>query len=181
MKFYLELFWVFFKIGMFTIGGGYAMIPIIKKEVVDRKNWLAEEEFLDALAVAQSAPGVMAVNTAVFVGSKLRKTKGLIVSALGAVLPSFIIILIIAFFFRNVQDNKYVIAAFKGIKPAVISLVLAPAITMSKKAGINYKNFIIPIIIAVLIGILKVTPIIFIIIGMFAGNYFYSQKGSAKK
>lgn len=175
MKFYLELFFIFFKIGMFTIGGGYAMIPIIKKEIVDSRKWLKEDEFIDALAVAQSAPGVMAVNTAVFIGKKLRGIPGVIIASLGAVLPSFFIILLIAMFFRNIQNNSYIIAAFKGIKPAVIALIFAPALSMSKKAGVNAKNFILPLGIALLISVAKISPIFFIIGGIVAGNLYYGR------
>lgn len=178
MNFYLKLFLVFFKIGTFTIGGGYAMIPIIRREVVDNHKWLKEEEFIEALAIAQSAPGVLAVNTSVFVGQKLGKTKGVIAASLGAVLPSFFIILFIAMFFTNVQHNPRVIAAFKGIKPAVISLILVPAITLSKKSGVTKKNFFIPILVAILIAHFKVSPITFILTGIIGGNIYY--KGVAK-
>lgn len=111
------------------------MFPVVKKEIVDNRGWLKDAEFLDALAISQSAPGAMAVKTSVFVGEKLRGAKGTIVASLGAVLPSFFMILIIAIFFKNIQDNHYVIAAFKGVKPAVIALIFVPAITMSKKQG----------------------------------------------
>ncbi|MGL5902743.1 MAG: chromate transporter [Cetobacterium sp.] len=178
MKFYYELFMLFFKIGMFVIGGGYAMIPFIKKAVVEDKKWLTEEEFLDALAVSQSAPGILAVNVSVYVGKRLRGIKGILAASLGAVLPSFLIILIIAIFFQNFQDNKYVIKAFKGIKPAVIALVLTPALTLAKKAGINYKNALLPILIALLISLLNISPIIFIILGIVGGNLYY--KGAQK-
>lgn len=169
---------LFFKIGMFVIGGGYAMIPFIKKAVVEDKKWLTEEEFLDALAVSQSAPGILAVNVSVYVGKRLRGIKGILAASLGAVLPSFLIILIIAIFFQNFQDNKYVIKAFKGIKPAVIALVLTPALTLAKKAGINYKNALLPILIALLISLLNISPIIFIILGIVGGNLYY--KGAQK-
>ena len=173
MKFYYELFMLFFKIGMFVIGGGYAMIPFIKAEVVENKKWLTEDEFLDALAVSQSAPGILAVNVSVYVGKRLRGVKGIVVASLGAVLPSFLIILIIAIFFKNFQDNPYVIAAFKGIKPAVIALILTPALSLAKKAGITYKNVIIPIAIATLIALFNISPIIFILLGIFGGNLYY--------
>ena len=179
MKFYYELVMLFFKIGMFVIGGGYERIPFIKKEVVENKKWLSEEEFLDALAVSQSAPGILAVNVSVYVGKRLRGIKGVVTASLGAVLPSFLIILIIAIFFKNFQDNLYVIAAFKGIKPAVIALVLTPAITLAKKAGITYKNVIFPIGIAILIALFNISPIIFILLGIFGGNLYY--KGEEKK
>ena len=135
------------------------MIPFIKAEVVENKKWLTEDEFLDALAVSQSAPGILAVNVSVYVGKRLRGVKGVVAASLGAVLPSFLIILIIAIFFKNFQDNPYVIAAFKGIKPAVIALI--------------YKNVIIPIAIATLIALFNISPIIFILLGIFGGNLYY--------
>ncbi len=176
MKIYLEMFLVFFKIGLFTIGGGYAMIPVIKKEIVDKKNWLSEKEFLDGLAVAQSSPGAMAINVSIFVGSKIKGKRGMAVATIGSVLPSFIIILIVAIFMSKVEDNIYVIKIFKAVKPVVIGLILSAAISMRKTSGINKKNFYIPIIIGLLIAFLKVSPIIFIILGMIAGNYIYQDK-----
>lgn len=177
MRFYFEIFMVFFKIGMFTIGGGYAMIPLIKSEIVDKKRWMEEEEFLDTLAVAQSAPGAIAVNVAVFVGKRLGGYKGLLVTTLGSVLPSFLIILFIAMFFTGLKDNRYFLAAFKGIKPVVLSMILAPAITMSKKAGVTKKNLIIPIVIALLIALFNISAIYFIIVSMIIGNIYYRKRG----
>lgn len=180
MKFYFELFFIFFKIGMFTIGGGYAMVPLIKNVVVDEKKWISEEEFLDGLAVSQSAPGVLAVNISVYVGNKLGKMKGIFFASLGAVLPSFLIILLIAIFFIGIQDSKYFIAGFKGIKPVVISLILYPALTMGKKAGVTLKNFWIPLGVAGLIAFVKVSPIFFIILSMIVGNLYYAKVGDKK-
>ena len=120
MKIIIQLFWAFFKIGAFTFGSGYAMIPMIEKEVVDRKKWFDKEEFYDQFALASSAPGPFALNTAVFVGYKLAGWWGALVAVLGAVIPSFVIILVIAIYLTEFSDNPYVIAAFKGIRPAVI-------------------------------------------------------------
>ncbi len=180
MKFYLEIFFIFFKIGMFTIGGGYAMVPLIKKVVVDEKNWISQEEFLDGLAISQSAPGVLAVNISVYVGNKLGKTKGIIFASLGAILPSFLIILFIAIFFMGIQDSKYFIAGFKGIKPVVISLIFYPALSMAKNAGVTYKNCWIPIGVAGLIAFVGVSPIFFIILSMIVGNLYYAKVADKK-
>ena len=138
----LQLFTTFFKIGAFTLGGGYAMIPLVQREVVDRRGWIAEEEFLDLIALAQSAPGVIAVNTAVFVGCKIAGWRGVVMSVLGATLPSFLIILLIAMCFTRFREYPQVEAVFKGIRPAVVALndadarayVTLPALTVANDA-----------------------------------------------
>ena len=114
MNKYLEIFTCFAKIGAFTIGGGYAMVPVIQKEVVDKKRWVDEQEFLDILAISQSAPGLLAVNISIFLGYKLKGVKGSIVATLGSITPPFLIILAIAMFFAGYQDNPTVIKIFKG-------------------------------------------------------------------
>ena len=119
MKTLLQLFWAFFKIGAFTFGSGYAMIQMIEKEVVDKRKWFEKDEFYDQFALASSAPGPFALNTAVFVGYKLKGWWGSLAAVCGAVLPSFLIILAIAMYLTDFRDNRYVEAAFKGIRPAV--------------------------------------------------------------
>lgn len=163
MKKYFEMFYSFFKIGAFTIGGGYAMIPLIEKEVVDKKQWINREDFLDMLALAQSAPGPIAINTAVFVGYKMAGIPGMIFTVLGSVLPSFLIILIIAAFFTGIKDNPAVERAFKGIRPAVVALIAAPVIRLGKAAKINKKTIVIPIVVTLLVAFLKVTAVYIII------------------
>ena len=118
---YTEAFSIFFKIGAFTIGGGYAMVPLIEDEIVTKRRWIAKEDFIDLLAIAQSAPGILAVNISIFIGYRLRGIRGSIVTALGTILPSFLIILAIALFFHNFKDNVYVERIFKGIRPAVVA------------------------------------------------------------
>ena len=120
---YTEAFSIFFKIGAFTIGGGYAMVPLIEDEIVTKRRWIAKEDFIDLLAIAQSAPGILAVNISIFIGYRLRGIRGSIVTALGTILPSFLIILAIALFFHNFKDNVYVERIFKGIRPAVVALI----------------------------------------------------------
>lgn len=127
----LKLFSTFFKIGAFTIGGGYAMIPLIQREIVDEQHWLEEEEFLNMIALAQAAPGVIAVNSAIFLGYRLDGWRGLIMSVLGAVLPSFVIILLIAMAFRNIREIPEVEAVMKGVRPAVVGLLAAAVIRMA--------------------------------------------------
>ncbi|NEZ50075.1 chromate transporter [Clostridium botulinum] len=177
---YIEMFSIFFKIGAFTIGGGYAMLPLIEREIVDKKSWIEKEEYLDMIALAQSSPGPIAVNTSVFVGYKIGGPLGILATTLGAVLPSFLIILLVASFFVGLQDNKIVERVFKGIRPAVVALIAAPVIRMGKDAKINKKTIIIPIIVAILVGVLRVTAIIVIIISALLGIAYTIYLGGKK-
>lgn len=170
-----QLFYIFFKIGAFTIGGGYAMIPLIEAEIVTKKGWLAKEDFLDLLAIAQSAPGVFAVNIAIFIGYRLRGVRGCIVTALGAILPSFLIILCIALFFLRFKENPTVEAIFRGIRPAVVALIAAPTFNLAKAAKINRYTIWIPIISALLIWLLGFSPI-WIILLAGIGGYVWKLK-----
>ena len=171
----LQLFTIFFKIGAFTIGGGYAMIPLIEAEIVTKKGWVAKEDFLDLLAIAQSAPGVFAVNIAIFIGYRLRGVRGCLVTALGAILPSFLIILCIALFFLRFKENPTVEAIFKGIRPAVVALIAAPTFNLAKAAKINRYTIWIPIISALLIWLLGFSPI-WIILLAGIGGYVWELK-----
>lgn len=155
----VQLFLIFFKIGAFTIGGGYAMVPIIEDEIVTKKQWIKKEDFVDLLAIAQSAPGILAVNISIFIGYKLRGIKGAIITTLGTILPSFIIILLIAMFFQSFKNNIYVEKMFKAIRPAVVALIAAPAFSMAKTAKISKYNAWIPIVSALLIWLLGVSPV----------------------
>ena len=121
------MFKTFFKIGMFTFGGGYAMIPMIEEEVVNKHHWVSREEFLDLIAIAQSCPGVFAINISTFIGYKLKKRRGAITCALGTALPSFLIILAIAMFFHQFEDNPVVAAIFRGIRPVVVATAGFPS------------------------------------------------------
>lgn len=174
MNIYLELFGIFCKIGTFTIGGGYAMVPLIENEIVNKRKWIAREDFLDLLAISQSAPGVLAVNISIFVGYKLRGIRGSLATTLGSVLPSFVIILAIALFFHNYKDNVIIERIFKGIRPAVVALIAAPTFTMAKAAKINRYTIWIPIISALLIWLLGFSPIwIIVLAGL--GGYLYGR------
>lgn len=128
----LKLFTTFFKIGLFSFGGGFAMIPLIQREVIERHKWIDEKDFLDMLVLAQSTPGPIAVNTSVFVGYKVAGTVGAIMATLGTVLPSFMVILLLALFFAEVRENRYVDAAFRAMRPAVVALIVAPLIGLVK-------------------------------------------------
>jgi chromate transporter len=171
---YWDSFWSFFKIGAFTRGGGYAMIPLIQRKVVEDRKWLSEKDFIDLLAIAQSAPGVFAVNISIFIGYKLKGWKGSIVTTLGAILPSFFIIICIALIFQQFKDNVWVVKIFMGIRPAVVALIAAPTFTLAKTTGINRWTIWIPIISALLIWLLGVSPI-YIIIAAGLGGYLWGH------
>lgn len=173
-NFYIESFKTFFKIGLFTFGGGYAMIPMIEAEVVDKHKWLDKEEFLDIIAISQSCPGVLAINVSVFIGYKLKKIKGAVCSCLGTALPSFLIILAIAMFFHQFEDNKVVSAIFRGIRPAVVALIAVPTFNMAKSARITLTNCWIPIACALAIWMLGVSPI-YVVLAAGIGGYVYGK------
>ena len=170
----IELFKTFSKIGAFTFGGGYAMIPMIETEVVDKHQWITREEFIDLIAIAQSCPGVFAINISTFIGFKLRREVGAVVAALGAALPSFLIILLIAMFFHRFMDVPWVAAMFRGIRPAVVALIAVPTFNLAKSAHITLATCWIPIITALLIWLLGVNPV-FIIIAAALIGYLYGQ------
>lgn len=179
MNFYIQAFSTFFKIGLFTIGGGYAMVPLIEEEVVNRKKWLSQEDFIDLLALSQSAPGVFAVNISIFIGYKLRKFPGALALALGAILPSFLIILGIALFFQQFKEYEAVENIFKGIRPAVVALIAAPTFTLAKSAKINKYNLWIPVVSALLIWLLGVSPV-YIIALAGIGGFIYGKITQSK-
>lgn len=177
---YGRLFWSFFKIGAFTFGGGWAMISIIEKEIVDKRQWLGREDFLDLLAVAQSLPGILAVNISAAVGDRLRQRSGAVVAALGTILPSFMIILAIAIFLTPdlIKNNETLNAVFRGIRPAVVALIVAPVISAAKSAHIGWKTIAIPVSVAILIwSRLPVVsnPIIYIVLGGVGGYFWFSR------
>jgi chromate transporter len=175
---YLNLFTTFFKIGAFTFGGGWAMLAIIEKEIVDKHHWIDRSEFLDLIAVAQSLPGILAVNVSVAIGDRLKGTKGSICAALGTILPSFMIILAIAIFLTpdTIKNNEIINRIFKGIRPAVVALIIAPVLTTAKAAHITWKNVIIPVGVALLI-FSKLPfisdPIVYVTLGAIGGYIYY--------
>ena len=170
----LKLFATFSKIGLFTIGGGYAMIPLMERDIVDRNAWVKKEEFLDLLAVAQSAPGVFAVNIAIFVGYRLRGAKGAVAASLGSVIPSVVCILLIALFFHNFRHYEIVENIFWGLRPAVVALIAAPVFSVARSAKITRTTVWIPILSALLIVAFGVSPI-YIILAAGVGGYVYGK------
>lgn len=175
-----ELFWSFFKIGTFTIGGGYAMIPLMEKELVDRRQWLGREEFMDILAVSQALPGVFAVNMATSVGYRLRGYTGAAASIVGNILMPVLIILGFATCFRFLRDNTIFEAVFKGIRPAVVALIAAPVFNMAKTAKVSWRNFWIPVVAAVLIYLLGVSPM-WIVLAAIIGGLVYGRLKNGKE
>lgn len=171
-----QLFCLFFKIGCFTFGSGYAMIPMIKREVVERRRWFDEEDFSNQFVLAQSAPGPFSLNTAVFVGYRMKGCLGALVAVLGAVIPSFVIILLIAMFLSDFDQNGWVLAAFKGIRPAVVALIAIPFVQML----IKLKGFmcILGIGIALFIWISGISPVYFLLAGGLMGLLSSFQRKS---
>ena len=178
---YLELFSTFFKIGTFTFGGGYAMLPVIEREVVARKNWLTEEEFTEMLAVVQTSPGPVSVNSSVFIGYKKAGWKGSLTAALGTILPSFIIILLIAMVFSEIKDNATIEKVFKGIRPAVVALIAAPVVRMIKSSKLTWKMAYIPILAVIVIWYFNISPIYVILAaGIWGITYNLFTEGKHK-
>ena len=160
-----ELFLTFFKIGAFTFGGGYAMIPIIQEELVEKKKWIDDIEFMDAIALAQASPGPVAVNTSIYCGYKLMGFKGALACTLGTVLPSFIIILIIANFFYQFRTNPIVDQIFMGIRPAVVALILSAVYKMWTKSQLGRDKFVVAVLTLLIIVFLDISPIWLVIVG----------------
>ncbi|MBR4584470.1 MAG: chromate transporter [Bacteroidales bacterium] len=175
-----ELFWTFFKIGAFTIGGGYAMIPLMEQEIVDKRKWLNKEEFMDTMSLAQSMPGVFAVNMATNIGFRTRGFVGAFTAIMGNVLMPILLILVLAIFFRQFSDNPIVESIFKGIRPAVVALIAAPVFNMAKTAKISWSNFWIPVAATLLIWLLGVSPVIIILVAGL-GGFIYGKIKNRKE
>ena len=173
----IKLFITFFKLGLFTIGGGYVMIPLIEREVVDRYRWIEKRDFVDLLAIAQSSPGVLAVNMSIFIGYKLRGVRGSVAAAVGNVLPSVVIILLIALFFNKFREYEVVNNVFMGIRPAVVALIASPVFSVAKSAKIGWTNMWIPLLSALLIVAFGVSPIYIILIAGLGGYLWGRLKG----
>lgn len=171
------IFWSFLKIGAFTFGGGYAMIPLIQHEVINTRRWLSKGEFLDLLTLAQAAPGPIALNTAVFVGYRQRGYAGALAAVAGVVVPSFTILLLVAMFFADVRDNRWVDAAFRGMRPAVVALIVAPIAGLTR--GMNAWRMAIAAAVALLVWYFGMSPVWFLAAAALVGLLLaaYSGKG----
>ncbi len=169
----LLLFAVFFKIGLFTFGGGYAMIPVIEREIADKKHWIKNEEILDIFAISESTPGPIAINSATFVGYRVAGVLGSACATLGVVLPSFTIIFIISFFLEKFKSFKAVEYAFNGIKAGVIALILRALYTMAKKCPKNIISVIIACVVFLLSVVFDINMFLIIILAAFSGLIYH--------
>ena len=176
MKREIELFLVFFKIGSFTLGGGYAMIPLIQEEVVHRKKWMSEEKFLDSLAVVQSTPGALAVNMAIVTGYQISKGFGILMALLGAVLPSFLMILCLSRILIHYREAKFMQQIFFGVKPATVALIFISVVRLYKSSKLTKKQIWIPFGVAALITIKFLSPIWVLLLSMIVGNFYYAWR-----
>lgn len=171
-----DMFKTFFKIGAFTIGGGYAMIPIIQEEVVEKKKWVEEEEFLDIIAVAQGSPGPVAVNTSIFIGYRLKGLKGALTCMLATALPSFLIILLIAMLFFQYRNHPIIEKVFLGIRPAVVALIASAVYKMYKNSRLKGIRLIISIVSMLIIVFTNISPVYLILIGGIGAILYYRNK-----
>lgn len=166
---YCELFYSFFKIGTFTIGGGYAMIPLMEQEIVDRRGWLSREEFLNQLALSQSMPGVLAVNMATGLGYRLRGLRGAFSAIAGNIVMPVLFIITLAMLFRHFRDNPFVERFFMGVRPAVVALIAAPVFRLAQSAKVTWATCWIPVLAALLIWLFDVSPILVILAAVVLG------------
>ncbi|MGN0032479.1 MAG: chromate transporter [Candidatus Limimorpha sp.] len=178
MKTTIQLFFTFIKIGAFTLGGGYAMLDMIERAVVTKRRWISKDEFWDMITIVQMLPGVFAVNTALYTGYKIKGVPGAVAACLGAVIPSFVIILLIAVFFLDYKSNPVIESIFKGIRPCVVALILSPSIKMLKSSKLTHKTIVLPILTVLVSLVFKVSPIYIIILSIATcvGITFYQQR-----
>ena len=178
MKLIWELFYTFLKIGTFTFGGGLAMLPVIRKTVVEEKGWMTEEEIVDCFAVSQSLPGVLAVNAAIYIGNKKKALIGSVASVIGVILPAFLSILIILLFLGKIEENSYVQGAFEGIKAASVALILVAAYHMGRRILKSKLEYFIAVISFVIIAFAGISAVWAIVFGGLAGliSYLYQRR-----
>lgn len=167
-----RLFLTFLKIGLFTFGGGYAMIPLIFKEVIENNQWIEEEEFSNLLALAQSSPGPVSVNSSVFVGYKLKGFLGAVTALLGTVLPSFVIILTLVVFFIQHREAEVIEKALRGMRPAVVALIAVPAYRLGKKLKPGFFTMLYIAVIVAMIAYYRFSPVLFVVLGVAIGTIY---------
>ncbi len=175
-----RIFWVFAKIGAFTVGGGYAMILLIEQEVTKR-GWISKEEFPDILALSQSAPGVLAVNMSIFAGYRMRGIKGSIIATLGSIAAPFLIILTIAIVAAGYQDNPTVIRIFKGMRPVVVSLIAAPTIELGRRSNKKLWTWTLTILAIVLVGFMEISAVHVLLTTIIAATVYTLYKDKILK
>lgn len=171
----MKIFLTFLKIGAFTFGGGFAMIPIIQEEVVYKNNWIKDEEFVDTISVAQSSPGPIAVNASIYVGYKIKGLVGAIVATLGTVIPSFVTILIIANFFNVFRDSVIFEKVFMGIRPAVVALIFSALYSLVYKSYLGYGALAVALLAALVLIFFNISAIYMVLLGII-GSIIYNKK-----
>lgn len=167
----------FFRIGLFTFGGGYAMLPMLEKEVVEKYQWASHDELMDYFAIAQGTPGIIAVNTATFIGTKYRGLIGAIVATIGVVTPSWIIISIIASFLEQYQNIEWIQRGFEGLQIVVVALIISSVIKMSQKAILKWYDIFIAALAFVAIIVFDFSPVLIIFTGMLLNGMVLALRG----
>lgn len=169
----LKLFWIFFKIGSFTFGGGMAMLPLIQREVVDNQKWISEDEILDIFAIAQSTPGVLALNSSIFIGNKVMGFWGAVAAALAVTIPAFVSIILLLLVLTNLKNNVYVSKVFNGVKAASAALILLSAEKLGRGALKAKSDYIIGIVSFLIIIVLNINAAYAVIFGGVSGYLIY--------
>ncbi|MGV8146208.1 MAG: chromate transporter [Alkaliphilus sp.] len=180
MNYYVKLFLIFLKVGAFTLGGGYAMIPVIQREVVINNKLIDSEEFLDIIAVSQSLPGAIAVNSAIFIGYKLAGIPGSLVTLLGIVIPSLVVIITVAIFYNEIKGLRAVQAFFQGVRPAIVALIAATVVKLASSIPKKFINFFLIVSSFVSIALFDIHPIIVIIACALIGLIFNRKENSGE-
>ena len=175
-----DLFLTFAKVGVMTFGGGYAMLPILQREVVENKGWATEEELADYFAIGQCTPGIIAVNTATFIGKKYAGTAGGILASLGVVFPSLLIIILLASVITSVSDLAVVQHAFAGIRVCVCVLIFNSVLKLGKSAIKDKPTLIIALLVAVIAFVTDLSPVVFVVLAALTGVAVKSLEGRKK-
>lgn len=173
----LQMFLTFLKIGAFTFGGGFAMIPIIQREVVENNHWIEEDEFMDVISIAQSSPGPIAINSSIYVGYKINGLSGALICTLGTALPSFVIILVIAMFFTQFNNNPIFEKIFSGIRPVVVALIFSALYKLINKSYFNHRNLLIAFSVTLVLVFFNISPIYLVVLGAI-GSVVYNRMKS---
>ncbi|PNR88630.1 chromate transporter [Petrotoga sp. 9T1HF07.CasAA.8.2] len=176
-KILLKMFITFFKIGLFTFGGGYAMIPLIEKEVVENKKWVEKDKFTDTVSLTQTIPGAVAINLSILVGYDIKGVLGAVISTIGVSLPSFIIILAIAFTLTKTAGLSVLQSAFEGIRPAIAALIVYAGISLSKSVKWSMVLVLLAAGAFVAIGVFNINPIYIIVIAFIIGSLYSIPQG----
>lgn len=179
LKKYFKLFWIFFRVGAFTFGGGYAMVPIIQKEIVEKENLIETKEFLDIIAVSQSLPGPIAVNATIFTGFKLYGILGAIFGLIGTVLPSLLVIIVLAIFYNQIKDIKAIQLFFQGVRPAIVALIFMSAIKLGKAIDKSSFNYLMMGLAFIAIIAIKIHPIL-VVLACATCGLLYSRREREK-